>query len=252
MAWFRDKGDGKKIDPRLEGKSAEEIAALLDEGKKAQDKAAELEAQRAEERKTVENLNNSFASVKAKLDAIEANANRQAPPDNKNKEPETLENFIDDPDTAFNQRAKPLVEMTARTAALTAKMTAQQYLDNQDSISGGTKYDGRLFKHFDTEIMNIANQTQTVVLSAPQAWLDIYLRVKGLHADELANPDTRKKSYAFLEPAAQVVNNRQQEDNSNKPADQQLTEQELRVAKRMGVSPESYLKRKKEMSFVGA
>ena len=109
--------------------------------------------------------------------------------------------------------------------------------------------DGRLFRAWESEINAESKKYQAMQLTSPNAWVGIFYYLKGLHADELRDPETRKKKYNFMEPSSSsvVVN---KEDDDKKSANEQLTPQELHVAEKMGVSPENYLKRKKSMTMV--
>jgi hypothetical protein len=130
-------------------------------------------------------------------------------------------------------------------------MLAQSELDNRDMASGNKTFDGRLFRQWRAEILQYANQKQKVELTNPQVWVDLYLKVKGLHADELGDPALRKKNYSFMEGAASNAPP-PPEDKSKLPAESQLSPMELKVANGMKMTPEAYLKRKNEMQFLGA
>lgn len=245
MAWFKDRDE--KVDPKLQGKSQADILKMMEEAEKATARAAELEKERVAERETVNTLNSQFAAIRGKLETIEKN-NQPPPP---KAEPDIDHNFIDDPDAAFNQRAKPLAQMTVATAIAQARMLAQSELDSRDLTSNGTTHDGRLYRQWRAEIEGYANQKPQLELANPQTWVDLYLKVKGLHVDELANPETRKKNYAFMESAASSAPPTP-EDKSKLPAEQQLSAMELKVAAGMKMTPEAYLKRKQSLQFVGA
>lgn len=240
MPWFKDK-EGK-TPKELEGKSADDVLKLLADANEAKEKTTKLEQEREAEKKIVTELSNNFNSVKAKLDAIEANA---PPPPKVNNEP--IPNFIEDPDGAFNARVGPVVAATVQTGQMTAVISAQNDLDNRDSLSNGRSMDGRLFRYWMQDIRSEAQKYQATALIDPRTWLDIFYKIKGWRADELSNPETRKKNYPFLESAASNV-----APPNNEPKKEELTPQELKIAERMGVTPENYMKRKKAMTFVGA
>jgi len=243
--WWKRNRD-EKVDPKLEGKSQADILKMIEDADKNKERIAQLEADRARESQQISEFTNSYNAVKARLDQIEANSK---PP--QKQEPESDENFIDNPDGAFNQRAKPIAQLAVGTAVTTAKMLAQSELDNRDMASNHTTWDGRLFRQWNAEILQYANQKTQLELTNPQVWIDLYLKVKGLHAEELGNAETRKKSYAFMESAVSSAPPTP-EDKSKLPADRQLSESELKVANAMKISPEQYLKRKNEMQFLGA
>jgi hypothetical protein len=144
-----------------------------------------------------------------------------------------------------------VANIAVQTAAMTARMLAQQQLNNADMASNGKTMDGRLFQHWGAELDTEAKKYQTVQLTTPQAWLGIFMYLKGVHADELRDPEIRKKKYNFMEPAVSGSNS-SSNDNKDKPAGDQLTDAEKHVADKMGVSHENYLKRKKTMQYVNA
>jgi hypothetical protein len=248
MGWLdsiKDKKERDKIPERLRDKSPEEIVAEIEKSDKlAADLAAE-KAARAEDSKKVETISTEFEKVKTRL--AEAEANRNVPP--KKETPEEPANFIEEPDKAFAQRVSPLATITLQNAAITARMLAQQELDNTDLNSEGKTMDGRLFRAWQAELNAESKKYQAAQLATPQAWLGIFYYLKGIHADELRDPEARKKKYNFLEPSnTQVV---RQNEEKKTPSDQ-LTDAEKHVADKMGVSHENYLKRKKSMQFVNA
>jgi hypothetical protein len=84
-------------------------------------------------------------------------------------------------------------------------------------------------------------------MTSPQAWIGIFYYLKGLHSDELRDPETRKKKYNFIEPSASQAT---PEDKKPKSPEEELTPAEKHVADKMGVTYENYAKRKKAMQFV--
>jgi hypothetical protein len=238
----------EKVPDRFKDKSEDDILKMLDEADKAAGRITELEAERVKDTDKVKAIETEFETVKARLAAAEANRNPNPKPgDNNNEE---LANFVEDPDKAFSQRIGPVANIAVQTAAMTARMLAQQQLNNADMASNSKTMDGRLFQHWGAEIDAEAKKYQTVQLTTPQAWLGIYMYLKGVHADELRDPEIRKKKYNFMEPASSSTN--QNGDNTPKPAADQLTDAEKHVADKMGVKHEDYLKRKKAMQFVNA
>lgn len=250
MGWLDDvkKKKGDKLPERFKDKSEDDILKMLDDADKDKSRITELENKDAERETKVTEIQTEFESVKAKLAAAEAN--RNAPPKSDGTNDQELANFVEEPDKAFGQRVAPVANIAIQTAAMTARMLAQQQLNNADMASSGKTMDGRLFQHWNAEIDAEAKKYQTVQLTTPQAWLGIYMYLKGVHADELRDPEIRKKKYNFMEPASS--NTSQNVDNTTKPASDQLTDAEKHVADKMGVKHEDYLKRKKAMVMVNA
>jgi len=242
MSWYNSEKDKKKLG-KWGDKSDDEIVAALNKAETLETEVADLKKKDTERDGIVQTLKTNFDSVKSKLDSIEANSNRrqQAPP---KEDAEESPDFITDPDAAFNKRAQPLAAATMNTAAQIAKMQAQQNLtrNSKDGI------DGRLFEHWGSEIDSIAKNTPLAILGNPQVWVGMFLQVKGYHADELSDPNTRKEKYAFLEPSTHAVVNQPQSGAKG----EEPTEQERKIAGKMGIKIEDYMKNKKAMTFVGA
>jgi hypothetical protein len=247
MGWIDDIRKKKGTVPKeLEGKTDDDVLALLSEAQKDKEARVAAENKAKEQDTVVANIQTEFERVKARLVAAEANNNRQAPKGD-DKEPA---DFVTEPDRAFAERVTPLANITLQTAAVTARMLAQQQLNNMDSEK--KTMDGRLFAMWSGEIEQEAKKYQTVQLGNVNAWLGIFYYLKGLHADELRDPEARKKKYNFLESAASTLASQGNDDKKDKPAFDQLTDAEKHVADKMGVKYEDYLKRKTQMQFVSA
>ena len=238
--WFKKKEE--ELPPELQGKTPEEIAAALKEAQDLKTKVTTLEAERAAEKVVVQGLQSEFEGVKERLKAAEMKANPPKPP-----QTEEPANFVEDPDKAFSQRVAPVANIAIQGAAQTARILAQQQLDNMDMGSDGKTMDGRLFRAWAGEIEQQAGKYQAIQLGDPKAWLGIFYYIKGLHADELRDPAERKKKYNFLEPS---VNHVTPPDEKKKDGVESLTDQEKHVADRMHVSYENYAKRKSKMQIV--
>ena len=251
MEWLnriKDKKDLEKLPQRLRDASPEDIIKELEATDKLKsDLAAAQAAQAAQDAKVTE-ISNEFEQVKTRLAAAEANRNEPPP---KKKEPvaATPENMLENPQGVLDTRLGPLEAVTIRNGASMSRMMAQQQLDGADMASGGKTMDGRLFRAWSAEIDTESRKYQAVTLMTPEAWLGIYWYLKGIHGDELRDPETRKKKYSFLEPATSGApgpgNNEPKKDGV-----EGLTDQEKHVADKMNVSYENYAKRKKAMVMV--
>lgn len=241
--WFKNKKEDE-LPPELQGKTPEEVVAALKDAGDLKAKVATLEIERAAERTVVTGLQSEFEQAKEKLRVAELKA---APP--RQQTPEELANFVEDPDRAFGQRVAPVAQIALQGAAQTARILAQQQLDNMDMGSDGKTKDGRLFRAWNNEIEQQAAKYQVGQLGDPKAWLGIFYYIKGLHADELRDPEERKKKYNFLEPGVQGA---PPPPDKKKDGVAALTDQEKHVADRMGVSHENYAKRKASMQILPA
>jgi hypothetical protein len=250
MGWIDDwkkRNKDKQVPKELEGKSDDDVLAMLAAANKDKEDKAALETKVKEQDAAVLNIQTEFEKVKTRLAASEAN--RQPPPRGEDKDPA---DFVTEPDRAFAERIGPLANVALQTAATTARMLAQQQLTNADAASNNKQMDGRLFSMWAGEIDQEARKYQSIQLGNVQAWLGIFYYLKGVHADELRDPETRKKKYNFLESAASTSAAQGVDDGKPKPSADQLTDQEKHIADKMHVSYDSYLKRKKDMQFVSA
>ena len=247
MGWL-DRLDAKKkeenkIPPELEGKTPEQIVASL---KEAEGLRVELQAAKANNAKLstqYTEMNTEVDKIKAELASRDAAQNQQ-----RTNQTEELANFVEDPDKAFGQRVAPLAQVAVNTAAMTARMLAQQQLNNQDMASPAEarSMDGRLFQAWSVDIDAEARKYPQIQLATPQAWLGIFYYLKGTRADDLANPEIRKKKYGnFIESGVSSVAPRAEPEKKD-----ELTDAEKHVADKMKVSYENYAKRKKQMQFV--
>jgi len=247
MGWL-DKINAKKKDEvpaMFKDKSDDDILKMLQEASKDKQRVGELEARVAEQDSTVATIKTEFAAVKERLVAAEA---RATPPPRKEEDDGSNDDFVTNPDGSFGKRIGPYANLTIQTSALTARMLAQQQLNNQDLASNGKTMDGRLFQAWSTEIDSESKKYPAIQLTKTEAWIGIYLYLKGLHADELRDPEIRKKKYNFLEPAATSQGTRQA-DEPKKEGAESLTDAEKHVADKMHVSYADYAKRKAAMQM---
>ena len=247
MPWLDNVKKQKEADDaarkaKFGGRSDDEVLKDLEEGKNFKRRFEESEAARKRDSEEIGKVTSQFEELKRSLAEAEANRNRQT------REPEELANFIEDPEKAFTQRASPIAAATVANSAITARILAQQMLDNNDLATGNKTMDGRLFRAWSMEIDGESRKYQPVQLSSPQAWVGIFYYLKGLHADELRDKEIVKKKYNFLESAAPQGG--VPPEKKSEAAEDVLTDEEKHVADKMNVSYDNYLKRKKAMKFV--
>lgn len=243
MPWLNKKKE-EELPPELKGKTQEEIVAAVKKAEALEAEVTSLKSQATDRDKAVTGIQTQFEEIKARLAAAEANPRPQNQQVNTDEPPA---NFIEEPDKAFGQRIAPLANLTVQNARMTAKILAQQSLDNQDA--GQKTMNGRLFRHFDAELETESKKYPAQNMITPDAWLGLFWMIKGRHSDEISNTETRKKNYSFLEPTVQNV---AQPDNKPKTGVDSLTDQEKDIARKMGKTPEEYAKRKAQMQFVSA
>jgi hypothetical protein len=255
MGWLdriKDKKELEKLPKEIQDASPEDIVKRLADAEKLKADHAELQRKQAESDTKVTEISNEFEQVKARLAAAEAKPKPADKP--ADRVDPTPENMLERPAEVLNQRLGPLEAATVRNGVSMSRMMAQQQLDGADMSSGGKTMDGRLFRAWSAEIDAEARKYQAVTLMTPEAWLGIYWYLKGIHGDELRDPETRKKKYAFLEPAASGAPGPNGPGSDSRPKDgpESLTDQEKHVADKMGVTYENYAKRKKGMVMVNA
>ena len=247
MATWFDKVKEKKggdIPDMFKDKSEDDIVKLMKEAAAAKDQVTTLIEKDKENEKAVDKIRTEFDAMKARLVAAEAKAAPVV-----KKEDREPANFVENPDEAFNERNAPTLNLTVQTAVTTARMLAQQQLLNQDAVA--KTIDGRLFQAWAPELDAESRKYPAITLVKSEAWLGIFYYLKGLHADELRDPEQRKKKYPFLEPAAQSDGGKPPE-TEKKTGAESLTDAERHVADKMKVSHEAYAKRKAAMNIAGA
>lgn len=249
MPWFdrmKRKEKEDELPSELKDKTVEEVVAALKTAEETKTRITTLEAERVKEREQVAALSSEFNNVKAKLASTEANLNKQQNPP-RQEEPA---DWLTDPEGAFRQQITPLVNATVQNSKMSARMLAIQSLDSEDTVSptDAKTMNGRLFRVWESEINAEAEKYPVASMGSPQNWIGLFYLVKGRHADELANPEMRKKKYNFVESASQGAPPPPAE--KKKDGVESLTDQEKHVADKMGVSHENYAKRKQKMQFV--
>jgi len=219
----------------MKGKTTDQIAFELEEGKKLKERLEKLEAKDGER----DTMFQSFATsqtelvntLKAVNERVVAPPARREPDGSGNHEPAS---FITDPDQAFNERVGPLAALTMQTAAITAKQEALRGLQRKQATEKNN-IDASLFERFEGEVLELAKNCTATQLANPATWVHLYYNVKGKHTDEIvSNP----KSF-FTEDASRSPTS----DNGLK--EDQSTDQEKSIASKMGVPIENYMKNKK-------
>src|SRR5258708_13151464 len=248
MGWLdriNAKKEEEKLPARLRDKTPEQIAKELEDSDKLKTELELSKAAQREQEEKVTAIETEFTQVKERLAAAELKAKPPVKTDEGTDV--TPENILADPKKVLDSRLAPLEAITIQNNARTARMLAQQQLDNADAVSNGKSMDGRLFRAWTAEIDAESRKYSAINLIHPDAWIGIFYHMKGVHSDELRDPEIRKKKYNFLEPSASVAG---PTNGSPEKKDGELTDQEKHVADKMGVSYENYAKRKKAMVMV--
>lgn len=230
--WDKDKP--KEPDPAI--KALEDKIAAQDEKLKKLD--------------LLDNISTGFDEIRQKIASIEAGG-QQAADDQQQQQRQQqqadkgeMTSFLVDENRAFAERAMPLAAMQLQTAAKVAKMAARSKV--LLSQKEGDPYFGqrmaRFFDKHETEIDAYAKNVPLANQSHDETWLNMFKLVQADHLDELSGD----KKVPFVEggiggTAPTNIETTGKGDN--------LTDEEKKVAGRLGVSEADYLKSRKEMVY---
>ncbi len=200
----------------------------------------------AEEAKNkVNELDQKFSSfaeeIKAGLAALQARPNneppKQDPPANPNPGEEKLPSFFENEDAAFEARMKKYLGPVAEATVLTR---AEMSFNNvKSSIKD--------FNLFEEEIKAELAKSPLQYRANEDYIKNCYHMVKGRHADEILEHNSKKSGKYFIEGASTSGNNIPNSPDPNKVV---LTEDELKYAAKFGVKPEDYAKVKGSLKYV--
>jgi len=155
------------------------------------------------------------------------------PPDDPNKKKVELTDWGVDAEKAFSERTAPIVLGVLDTQASLARRSVQEEMTQ--------KYkDWHLFAE---EIDEMAKKNPVQAKANPEFWRNVYLIVKGRHAEEIATDRQNKSGKFFIEPASSSIT---LQDDANKKPEDKLTQKEIEYATKMGVPLAQYAKYKDE------
>lgn len=236
MRWGKKDIDDADLPEALRGKTPEQVAAELAENATLKTRVATLESGNADVASKFESFSNTLNTVNERLEQI---AQHSAPRNEGGgtQDPPEKASFLVDPDRAFSERAAPLVNLTLQTAAVTARNAALQAAQQrQRSVKGNL--DGLIFEKFGAEIDELSKGVAAVQLANPATWEHLFFNVKGRHSDEIVSQNREGKGDFFVEPTKVAASGHQDTGDT-------LTPLEEKIAKRMGVTPEAYIKQRK-------
>jgi hypothetical protein len=238
MKWGKKDIDDVDLPEILRGKTPEQVAADLAERETLKTRVAALEGSNADVASKFESFTNTLNTVNERLSQITTRAEGGGGNGGgNNQDPPEKSSFLVDPDRAFNERAAPLVNLTLQTAAVTARNAALQAAQQRQRTLKGN-LDGLIFEKFGTEIDELSKGVAAVQLANPATWEHLFFNVKGRHADEIVSQNREGKGDFFVEPTKVAAGS---QDNTG----DRLTPLEEKIAKRMGVKPEDYVKQRK-------
>lgn len=237
MKW----GSKSELPKELQDLEVEEIVSAV-KGKKAlEDKLAATETELRTNKAAFETFQGEFDSkVEAKVTEMVTNAQQRVRQENNRPQPA---DFMTDPDRAFAERAAPLTAVVMQTATYSAKNAAREKFQRSQRSNPGKNFDGYFFEKFEKEVDELSRTVPAVQLANPDTWEHLYFNVKGRHADEIAAQFKDGKLDNIIESGS-AGGGRPPEQSS----DDKLTDQELRLAAKLGQKPEDYLTQKKKIN----
>jgi hypothetical protein len=204
---------------RLETTSSNALA----EKKKAEDRAKELEAQLA-------------ARPEPKTEDEDENERRRQIPNG----PPDAATWLTDPNSAFNSAVAPTAAVALHGAIISARLLADQFIRQQGPVNA------RLWNKYGGEVAALVDKLPPDQRILPQSWINQFTFVKGMHLDDVVKEGQKEGEAFFSETAGSTGRGLPEDQHKN---DDTLTDAELKIAKRMGTTPERYLAQKKKMQF---
>lgn len=240
MKW----GSKSELPKELQDLEVEEIVSAVRDNKDLKAKLAKAETDLGTTKSAFETFQGEFDSkVEAKVTEMVTNAQRSRQQQQDRPAPA---DFMTDPDRAFAERAAPIVAITMQTASYSAKNAAREKFQRAQRANPGKNFDGYFFEKFESEVSELARTVPAVQLANPETWEHLYFNVKGRHSDEIAAQFREGKLDNVIESGT-AGGGRPPEVH----ADDKLTDQELRLAAKLGQKPEDYLKQKKAIAASG-
>jgi hypothetical protein len=237
MPW----GSKSELPKELQELDPAEIVAAVKDRKTLQDKLTAAETELRTTKSAFETFQGEFDSkVEAKVTEMVTNARRQV--DDKNK-PAPLADFITDPDQAFAQRIAPVLNITLETAAYSARNAAREKFQRLQRANPGKNFDGYFFDKFEEEINNLAKSVPVNQRANPEAWEHLFYNIKGRHSDEIAAQFREGKLDNIIESGTAGAGRAAEPDKNDK-----LTPQQERIAAKLGLKPEDYLKQQQQIN----
>lgn len=239
--WFQKKEE--ELPEKLRGKSEEDLVKALEEAEALKASLTTKDTELASLKTTSEAQRTELDGVKAKLTELEANANnprrRASDGENSNVGPASV--FVNE-EQAFLDRTAPLRAQVAQAGSLSARMTAREAVQNAKE----GRVEIRIWDKYANEINTLMAHEHPDRQIDPRAWANAFIYVKGLHMGEILDAKDKKSEF-FAESGTTGGGGGMQTDDKGEK--DQLSPQELEIAKKFKMTPEKYLERKKGMRF---
>lgn len=216
MAWTG------KVDPKeLIGMTPEELQAKLAKIEAFDAKFGDITELIKTQNTTIEALTTSIKE--AKVTSPYSEPDRKTDP-----EPRKRPEWGDDADAAFADRVAPLASLTLDTRGALARRSIQDEVASNDN-------DWHLFA---AEIDELAKNEPMQSKAGENFWRNVYYVVKGKHANEIAQ-DRINKTGKFYTESANSITVRKEE---KKTPVEELSDEQVKFANKMGVPLEQYAK----------
>lgn len=235
-----------KLPAEYQNLSEDQISELLKKGKEAEDEKLRLETASsnalAEKAKAEEKARKLEAELAARPpakqdDDTDDDRRRQQ---NVPTGPPDAATWLTDPNAAFNSAVAPTAAVALHGAIMSARLLADQFIRQQGPVNA------RLWNKYGQEVAALVDQLPPDQRILPQSWINQFTFVKGMHLDDVVKEGQKEGEAFFSETAGSTGRGMPEDQHRN---DDTLTDAELKVAKRMGRTPEQYLAAKKKMQF---
>jgi uncharacterized phage infection (PIP) family protein YhgE len=226
LPWSRKQGE--ELPEELKNMEAKDLVNAINKSKEFDTLKSQFE--------TVSQKANEVDELRQKLSELEQRTPIHQE-STKTETPAGPTSFFDDEDKAFNDRMAPFAVQTLRNQAMSAKFIAK------NSLKG---LDAEIWSKWEKEIDEVMASTELRYQAIPQTWSNALDVVAGRHRRDLQKMQDEKTEF-FSET---VSNSGHGGPGPVGPVDHLDAEQE-RIAKRLGVTPDEYLKNLKEMTIRG-
>lgn len=236
----------EELPEELRDKTPEEIAAALKKAKDLETQVAALTTDKTTLETNVTQLTDSVNQTRNRIAELEARG-RQPNPPAPPAGPTAVPSIWDDETAAMqhhiNNRVAPMETAVVNTGMLTAKMYAQQQLQQASLTDKNYKDAPKIFRKYESEIDAIIAKEHPSRQIIPATWINAFIYVRGLHLPDILDAATKGDGTFFAEPGGGAP-----PPPAAPPADT-LSERELQIAGRMRLTPAQYLEQKKKMTF---
>jgi len=257
MGWGFGKGE-LELPEEYKDMKKDDLVALLKKGKEADGKINDLQTKFTAKETEFNTLKTesdghktSLASQKAQLDKLAATVERikaagfdvdgAGAENGKGEIPDILE----DEDAAIRLRVREELAPTTQLALAAAITAARMQFDT--AARSDKNY--RLLTKYRQEFEEVIKTQPDQYKAMPTTYFNAFQYIKGLHADDIAEASKKGESLAFSEGVSQSDSQIRMNNESDKPKEE-LTPQELEIAKKMKVDPKRFLERRQNIKVV--